>query len=316
MQSVTHKHKIIGRANAGENASVKLHEFGGLGKPGQVVELTGDGQVDQAFLDLEHSDCDKDLIRLDDPRLQRFVARAAETVKAHQPGPGAQPWDARALQHRLTKVLQSTDLDGISRPRLSQDGNLHVDAWLQNQQRNIVQYVWLAHGPEGSKVSLTSERAGGRTCHVMEAPLAADNSIEMSRLEERMEIHVPWFDSHQLKGVSEKGLTDVDDPRLSKILQSVDRGARLHQDALGPEWTMTNDQDCQVFRLGAQIVTADYRDFSVTFETTEPAFRDPAFDKHRCNPAIRWHNGNFNRGSVTRTTGYEPRFYNTTSSIF
>lgn len=316
MQSVSHKHKIIGRAAAGETASVRLSEFGRFGKPGQVVELKADGRVDDFVLTLEPHNTDKDLIQLDDPRLQRFVARAAETVKPHQPGPGAQGWDEGTIQSRLTSVLKSADLAGLSHPRSGQDGHLNVDAWLENQQRYIIQSVWLSHGPEGSKVSLTTERGRGCTSHVMEAPLRADNTIDLSRVEERLEIRVPWFDAHQLQGVGQKGLTDVADPRLSKVLNTVDRGARLDQDALGPDWVLTENKDGQVFRLGEQTISADYRDFSVTFETTDPAFRSPAFDSHRCNSAVRWHNGEFTRGSVTRSEGRAPQFYRTTGSIF
>lgn len=316
VDSVSHKHKVIGRAAAGETASVKLSEYGRFGKPGQVVELKADGQVDDFVLNLEPHATDKELIQLDDPRLQRFVARAVETVKPHQPGPGAQPWNEWTMQKRLTSVLESSDLAGLSHPRLGQDGHLHADAWLESQQRSIIQYVWLSHGPEGSKVSLTTERGRGCTSHVMEAPLTADNSIDLSRVEERLEIRVPWFDAYQLKWVGKNGLTDVADPRLSKVLNSVDRGARLAPDVLGADWVLSEGKDNQVFRLGDQTITADFRDFSVTFETADPAFRSPTYDSHRSNPAVRWHNGEFQRGSVARTAGREPRFCPTTGSIF
>ena len=288
--SQPHKQKVFGAAQAGQVAAVKLHEFGGVGQAGEIVELRADGKVDEFVRKASFGEpCD-----LDDPRLRRFVSRAEELTRQFQPG-GSQSSNfcESQVNSALKTALKACGLNGNPYSRKDDRGYVQMDGSLTDSQGYIVQSFDIQRRGSQSTVRLSTSLSsgGGRTIHRMEAPIQPDASPDLSRVQESLEVRVPWFSEFQLKGMSQEAIQDISDPRLGKIVEAADLGRRLDPEALGSGWSLSEGKNCQLFSHKDQTVRLDLLQGSALFQILHGA-------GDGYSNAVHCQNGKFQRGTT------------------
>lgn len=283
---------VLKRAEAGQSVQVELTEWGEFGKHGQRVELVADGQVDQFVTELAAKSPGQELLSLDDRRLARFAAQAIGTARRIDVNPKTSGDYLSALEWRrwdLKKALANVELKGTISGVVDEADGFRVEALLfpNTEASGHFQSVSVSHSSTGSRVELYTTPRNSKTHHVMQAPMREDLSLDLSRLEERLEVIPSWFRAEYVQGMPEECIRTVTDPRLRQLTESADRAQTLPPDALGAGWSCQESEGIQRFERREQVIELDTRNSQVLlmhFKDGKPLW--PA-------PGILYENGKF-----------------------